>query len=507
MPETFPAATRTGVIDIGSNSVRLVIYERFGASAVPVFNEKILAGLGRDLRRTGKLYPQGAAQTLKALVRFKALADAQNLGSVIAVATAAMRDAQDGPDFVARAKDVAGIDIRVLTGKQEAEAAAYGVIHGDKRADGIVADLGGSSLELISVSGGNVGEGKTFPVGPFAMIDGPFKPSKITPALRKALTGIKDNFSAKGKTLYLVGGAWRNLALINNARRRYPLQILHNYSMSPQAAAELADWASIDAATDLLTWPGISSARAETLPYGGLVLKTLLSMLKPARIVISPTGLREGILYQDIAPEVREREALFDACRHLAMGNMQGLNFGEPLYDWLTPASALLPTSFDAEAENRLRRAACLLVGMGKGLHPDHRADLVFSDVLYAPLAGLTHKERAYLALMLYASYRGNAQTPNDAAIDFHLMEREKHAARVYGTAMRLGTVISGRTAAVLAGFELRAEDGGLVLTAADGQSAMLNRRGYLRLRKLADQAGLEFASNWTEAEIGDFGF
>ena len=496
----MPAPNRTGVIDIGSNSVRLVIYERFGASAVPVFNEKVLAGLGRDLRRTGRLYPDGVAQALKALCRFQAIAQAQGLTGLIAVATAAVRDAKDGPDFVAAAKARAGLDIRVLSGEQEAQAAAYGVIHGDKRSAGIVADLGGSSLELISVKDTQIGDGETFPVGPFAMMDGPLKPTKILPALRKALKTTKEDFSAKGKTLYLVGGAWRNLALINNARRRYPLPILHNFSMSPESALELAEWAGVTAAEDLLTWPGISRARAETLPYSGLVLKTLLGLLKPARIVVSPTGLREGILYQDLPPATRERVALFDACRHLAAGNMQALNFGEPLYDWLAPVTSVFPRSFEPEAENRLRRAACLLVGMGKGLHPDHRADLVFSDVLYAPLTGLTHKERAYLALMLYSSYRGNAQTPNDAAIDYHLMEREKTAARIYGTAMRLGTVISGRTAQLLSEFSLASDKSGLTLTVKTGEDAMLNRRGVLRLKKLADMLGVSAQSNWTES-------
>jgi exopolyphosphatase/guanosine-5'-triphosphate,3'-diphosphate pyrophosphatase len=184
----------------------------------------------------------------------------------------------------------------------------------------------------------------------------------------------------------------------------------------------------------------------------------------------------------------------------LAAGNMQALNFGEPLYDWLASASALFPRTFEQDAEDRLRRAACLLVGIGKGLHPDHRADLVFSDVLYAPLAGLTHKERAYLALMLYSSYRGSSATPNDAAIDYHLMEREKTAARVYGTAMRLGAVISGRTADLLSDFSLTGDESGLSLTVKTGEEAMLNRRGVLRLKKLADMIGVSARSNWTVA-------
>lgn len=482
----------------------MVIYERYGASAAPVYNEKILAGLGRDLNSTGALFTEGVAQTLKALNRFKSIAQAHALKTVHIVATAAVRSASDGPEFVAAVKAQTGYDIKVLSGEDEAQAAAYGVIFGDKRASGIVADLGGASLELINIDSQSVSGGRTYQAGPFALMGEdmtvPTHGEPLRAAIKKALASVTSDFNASGKTLYLVGGAWRNLALINNKRLRYPLPILHNFSISPAAALELARWASGDAASDLLTWPGINTRRAETLPFSGLVLENLLETLSPSKIVISPTGLREGVLYQSLSPALQKRMALFDACRHLAMGNAQGLDFGTPLNHWLASAARSFPRTFGEQEENRLRMAACLMVGIGKGLHPDHRADLVFDDVLYAPLAGLTHKERAYLALMLFSSYRGGGSTPNDAAIDYHLLAREKQAARIYGTAMRLASVISSRSPALLSMFTLSLEDQVLSLDTEEGQESLLNRRGQLRLRKLADMLGVELSSNWTQA-------
>ncbi len=511
-PKPDLSIDRIGVVDIGSNSVRMVIYERCGAAATPVFNEKILAGLGRDLAVTGKLYPQGAAQTFKALTRFKALAKAHNLKSLSAVATAAMREADDGPNFVARVKTEIGIEIKVLSGEDEARMSAYGVIAGDSRARGVVADLGGASLELVRVDDRVVSNGKTLPLGPFVVspqmiTGGDYDAAALSQSVADGLAGAAADFNVEGETLYLVGGAWRNLALISNKRQAYPLPILNGFSMTPQAAMALCDWASLEAASDLMAWPSLSAGRARTLPYSAIVLKTLIEKLSPKRIVISPTGLREGFIYQNLPEAVKQREALHDACHHLSIGNEQGLHFGPQLYQWLGGAATLFPKTFETQSENRLRLAACLLVGMGKGLHPDRRAELVFDDVLYAPLSGLTHKERVYLALMLYSAYRGGKYVPNDAAINYHLLEREKQAARIYGTAMRLGAVISSRSADLLSQFTLTGEPvkgeapAQINLQVSEGQDALFNRRGHLRLRKLAEMLGADCLSNWQTAQ------
>lgn len=493
-------AARTGVIDIGSNSVRLVIYECYGAAATPVFNEKILAGLGRSLKADGKLYAPGVTQSLKALARFALIAEAHGLETLRAVATAAMREASDGPDFIKAVKAQTGIKIDVLSGAEEARMSAYGVISGDHRARGTVADLGGASLELVHVENRRAAKGRTYPLGPFVMMENGFDAQALRPQVKDKLKGASDKFSAKGEALYLVGGAWRNLALIHNQRRSYPLQILQNFEMNTVEALSLARWAAGDAAQDLMSWPGLSRRRAETLPYSGVVLEALITQLKPDRIIVSPSGLREGLLYLSLPEAEMGEDPLFDACEHLAMGNAQGLNFGRPLYDWLAPAAAHFPRGFDEASEARLRRAACLLVGMGKGLHPDHRAALVFDDVLYAPLSGLTHKERCYLALMLYSSYTGGEATPNDAAMNYHLLGREKQAAIIYGTAMRLATVIGARSAETLKAFTLGCDKAVLDLNVAPDQTALLNRRGVMRLKRLADLLGMSAQSNWQEA-------
>jgi len=213
---------RLGVLDIGSNSVRLVIYEFFGAHFSPVYNEKILAGLGRDLRKTGELSPEGKAMTLDGLRRFKTIAESQGLGTLLIGATAALRVATDAPDFITQVKAETGLDITPISGEDEARLTAMGLIAAQPRAKGLAADLGGASLELIHVSGGAADEGISLPLGPFDVIGqnisdpAIFTAPDITIRIKTALDGAGLN-AFKGETLYLIGGAWRNLATIHQA--------------------------------------------------------------------------------------------------------------------------------------------------------------------------------------------------------------------------------------------------------------------------------------------------
>ncbi len=500
-----------GALDIGSNSVRLVIYDVYGSSFVSIYNEKIHAGLGRDLRRTGRLSVSGKAETKAALARFAIICAAQGVEKVLIGATAAMREAEDAAEFIAEIKQATGFDLSPVSGADEARLSAMGLLAAMPRAKGLAADLGGASLELIRVNDSaldqdsELGQGETFPLGPFHMLGATalsghmlgatersgtqFNPEK----LRAQITQILDVKSAPntietGDTLYLIGGAWRNLAAIHHAKIEYPLRTMQGYTLSPDAALELAEWAAGEGRKTVIDWPGLSPRRAETLPYSAVLLSVLIERLSPARIVISTTGLREGLLYDALPASIRARDALLDGCRDLAFGTIQGGgSFAEPLYNFLEPASAHFPTSFSPNSETRLRRAACILAGIGKGLDPSYRAQLVFEDVLYAPLSGLTHKERAYLALIVFRSYTGKTKTPNAAAVQLLLSKREQAAASIYGLAIRMAVVASGRSAKLLEHFTLTIKDETASMTLDPAYKALHGGRLSHRLTKLGE--------------------
>src|SRR5215470_10897185 len=221
---------RIGVIDLGSNSIRLVIYERLSRSPAPIFNERVLCGLGRGLQRSGKLSPEGTSRALDNLARFMLLARHMGVSRLDLLATAAVRDASDGAAFVAEASRRCHAAIRVLSGQEEARLSALGVLSGMPEADGVMGDLGGGSLELVALNRGEIGEQATLPLGPLRIMElGEGEPKRARGAVDAALAGLLWLESCAGRVFYAVGGAWRAIARIHIEQSRYPLHVIHHY--------------------------------------------------------------------------------------------------------------------------------------------------------------------------------------------------------------------------------------------------------------------------------------
>ena len=490
-------SSRLGVLDIGSNSVRLVVYDLFGAHFTPIYNEKVLAGLGRDLSRTGNLSETGKVAALAALKRFKIITNSLELGQVLIGATAALRVAGDAAEFIKTVAAETGFTISPISGLEEARLTAMGLIAAQPLAKGLAADLGGASLELVKVENGTAQTGISLPLGPFEVIGKDlsaftdFETATLKEKVQSQLSKAKLS-QWQGETLHLIGGAWRNLASVHQKRTEYPLRVVQSYELTAQEANELAKWAFTDGREELLAWPNMKSRRAETLPYSGYLLHHLIAALRPDKIVISQTGLREGIVYDSLSETLKNRDALLDGCRDLARGNLQAVHFGEPLFHFLEEAAKEFPKSFDTDNENRLRKAACYLAGFGKGLHPDYTPELVFDDILYAPFSALTHKERIYLALMLFNSYTSKSFPKKRGEIIGLLSEAEQKAARIYGTAMRVGIVASGRSIDLLSAMKLSLNEGEVGLDIPKHFADLYSARVEYRMTKLAQIGGFK---------------
>ncbi len=467
-------ARDAAVIDIGSNSVRLVVYRLEGRAIWTVFNEKVLAGLGRDLARTGTLSPEGIETALAAVRRFRAVLESVQPGAVFVAATAAVRDASDGPGFVKRVQDETGYRIRVLSGMEEANYAALGVLAGAPLAQGVVGDLGGSSLELTTVGQGRVGEGITLPLGPLALAaSGPFDPVKVRSAVERHLDQV-DPRRFKTDIFHAVGGAWRNLALLQMRMSDYPLRIVHQYGLSAQEAQDAARFISQQSKGSLDRIEGMSRKRSETLPYAATVLDCLIDRLGIQEISLSAFGLREGLLFEAMSSADRALDPLVEGCA--ALGARQGVaeDLGLALEDWLASAFATLPVLFSATRDRVLLTAACRLSDIGARLHPDHRADLVFEQVLRAPISGMDHAERTFLALSIFSRHAPTGTPPDLDVINRLLSSDQQRRARVLGAAMRLGCDLSGRSPALLSAARLSFTPHAVVLTASPASADLL---------------------------------
>lgn len=478
------------VIDIGSNSVRLVIYRLEGRAIWTLFNEKVLAGLGREVTATGRLAPDGVDSALGALRRFKAVLDVAEPTETFVAATAAVREAADGRDFVARVRAETGWVVRVLSGEEEARHAALGVLAGAPDADGVVGDLGGSSLELTRIEAGRPGDAVTLALGAFALrgADG-FDLLRVRTHADRVLGGLGGRLRAE--RLYAVGGSWRNLALLQMRIAGYPLRIVHQYEISAQEALDAAGFIARQSRSSLERIEGVSKKRLETIPCAAVVLEHVIQHLGVRRIAFSAYGLREGLLFDSMSPNVRALDPLIEGCA--ALGARQGLSpdLGVALADWIGPVFAMLGPVFD-QRDPTLAAAACRLADLGAQLHPDHRADLVFEQVLRAPLAGLDHSERAFLAVALFARHSASGSPPEGQTLARILSPDRHQRARHLGAAMRLGCDLSGRSPDLLQRCRLRVEAGVLILEAdARWADMLLGEQTAKRAATLADQLGL----------------
>jgi exopolyphosphatase/guanosine-5'-triphosphate,3'-diphosphate pyrophosphatase len=478
-------ARQAAVIDLGSNSVRLVIYRVEGRAIWTVFNEKALAGLGRDLPVTGRLSTEGVEVAMAALHRFRTLLNGWAPEEITAAATAAVRESADGQVFLRRVKAETGLDVRVLSGEEEARYAALGVLAGDPVADGVVGDLGGSSLELVRLTEGAPQDGATLALGPFALgAPRALDIDRTRRAIEAELGPVAGRF--RTRSFHAVGGAWRNLALLHMEMANYPLRVAHQYEMSRNDAVEVARFVERLSKSSLESIKGLSKKRFDTLPYAALVLEAVIERLGVERVTISAYGVREGLLLDAMEPDVRARDPLIEGCDALTTVRGLSLDLGAALEAWLAPAFAQLQPLFGAR-DRVLTAAACRLADVGARLHPDHRADIAFEEVLRAPIAGMSHAERAFLASAAFSRHSATGTPPEATTVNRLLTPERRQRAKALGAAIRLGCDLSGRNAQLLAHASLSISDNRLLLKALPGwEDLLLGEQTAKRAQTLA---------------------
>lgn len=481
------------VIDVGSNSVRLVAYRLDGRALTPFLNEKVMAGLGRNLGATGALSPDGVTAALTALARFRALVDGLGIERTFAVATAAVRDAVDGPEFADRVRRETGVALRVIDGAEEARLSALGVLAGAPDAKGVVGDLGGSSLELVEVTPSGPGRGETWPLGPLSLMDGqPFHPHAVADAADKKLARSRVLSKATRKSdFYAVGGAWRALGRIDQSLRSHPLGVLHHHEMARVDVLRVADIVSRQSRKSLEKFESATAKRADTLPYGAVVLERVMAWGDFDRVILSSYGLREGLLVEHLDAGVRDQHPLVAGAEAFGSPTARGRAFGRTLASWVETALKGQPAVFGKARDTLLRAAAGRLCDVGSALHPDHRGEIMFDLVLRAPFAGITHPERAFLAAAVH--HRHTRVAPDsEPAFERLLTEEQRRAAAVLGAALRLGADLSGRSETILQAFVLTVSAEKATLSTDTGHAHLVTEHVVKRLEGLAQTLGIQ---------------
>jgi len=479
------------VVDIGSNSIRLLVYEAAVRSPTPLFNEKVLCGLGRKLATTGRLSEKAMERALAALRRFQAISKQIGARRFFAVATEAVRRAENGRDFIVKAEAACGCQIRVLAGREEAQLAAAGVAAGFVAPDGVAGDLGGGSLELIDLKGAAVRAETSVPLGSLNLMDVSGKDFvKAAAYIDSYLQGVDWLELGRGRPFYAIGGTWRSVARLHMLETDYPLSVVHHYTMSPKQVDLLSDAVTARPQT-LKGFAKLSGARQEMLPHGLFVLKRLVRMIRPSAVIFSAFGVREGLLYQLLSPSEQARDPLIAACEEMAAKRARSLAYGYELFHW-TNALFREPGLVESVEERRLRLAACLLSDVGWRGHPDYRGNKVLGLIAQSSFVGIDHPGRGFLALAVYYTHE-TSLAGDFSPVLRKLIGRDWHKrAQIIGMAARAASKLSGSMPGVIDKTPLEYHKDKLVLHLPDSFAAMDGEALRRRLKTLSQLLSCE---------------
>ena len=438
-PESSPRSlARVGVVDVGSNSVRLVVFDGAARSPAYFYNEKIMCALGAGLTLSGRLNPDGRSRALAALRRFAALGRGMGILPLTAVATAAVREAADGLDFCAEVEHETGIVLHVLPGDEEARLSAQGVLLGWPGSYGLVCDIGGASMELADLANGRVGRRLTSPLGPLKLRELKGGQKALSAHIAATVARLHARMDhEQGMRLFLVGGSWRAIARIDMDRRDYPLTVLHEYRMTADAVSATRDHVGRTDPAVLRSRCDLSEDRMSLVPIAVQVLDEVVRVFRPKDIAVSSYGIREGLLFEQMPKALRDRDPLIEACRFAEMKDARLPGFGDVLYDFVLP---LFPQA-DWQRK-RIILATCLLHDVAWRTHPDYRAETCVDNATRANLGGLKHGERVFMGLALMYRYSNKRDGSRHDRIFALLSDEDKREAAILGKAMRLGAML-----------------------------------------------------------------
>lgn len=475
------------IIDIGSNTVRLVVYGGTMRAPMVLLNEKVTAKLGREIATTGRLADDAMALALRGLKRFALLLADLRVSDVETVATAAVRDAANGPEFVEQLRAI-GLNPRVISGEEEALLSAHGVIGAFPDARGIVADLGGGSLELVRVAAGQTDSASTLPLGtlrlPDHRKDGRAEMKKsLERAIRKGGWDLSENSPADNGALYLVGGTWRAMAVYAMAARAYPLSDPHGFVLDASAAQELAENLASSDSEAIKARDRISSMRAEKLPDAAMLLQALLTQLAPEKVVFSSWGLREGLLYDRLPAHTKAQDPLLAGIAVFA--SHRG---SEPALATRMAAWTLDAAPAREHGSERLRLAATMLALAAMQIEPNIRLPQAINWALHKRWIGIGGKSRAMLAAAISAN--GN-QLNLPARVRALASEEALEEAVRWGLALRIARRLGAQSRRSLEVSRLIVEDGALVLQLAQSHADLFGQPTEKDMKLLAGRLGL----------------
>ena len=476
------------VIDIGSNSVRMVVFKGLRRNPKILFNERILCGLGRHVSVSGKMDEEAMISALSTLKRFAILCNDMKVDVVSAFATSAVRDASNGKEFLSLVHSNSGFNVRILSGEDEATYSALGVISGFPKTSGIVGDLGGGSLELIHIENDKILDRITLPLGPIRLLgDAKKLNTKQLKFIEQELNQVSWLKEGKDKPFYMVGGAWRTLTRLYLSTQDYGLKVLHGLEIEAPMMLNFCDIMAKKSPAEIDRVSKISKRRMPLVPTAASILEAVLSKTNSSNVVSSDNGVREGILYKMLNHKLRAQDPFIAACKDIADATGRFPEHASKLMKWMDPIFV-----GETQEETRLRYAVCMLSDSGWEGHPDFRAEKAFEEVFHGRFTGIGHRGRAIVALALYINYGGPYKSDVAKSAKVILNNEDKKKAQIIGLTLRLGQRLTGGTSHPLTYTQLKIDKKNVSLILPVRYFDLGGEVVMGRLASLAKNLGLE---------------
>lgn len=483
-------ARPVAVLDIGSNSVRLVVYERHARALTPLYNEKSACALGRGMAKTGKLSESSMATAIDAIKRFALVARMMRVGKTYIIATSAVRDASNRDELITAVERLMEAPVRVLSGEEEAHFAALGVVAGIPGFDGIVGDLGGGSLELSAIADGHDTSGESFELGVIRLQDdSDGSPQKAADLVRASLGTSILRDVAPGGRFAAIGGTWRSLAKLHQTQTKYVLHMVQDYVVP---ARDMIAFCQEILAQDLLkSYPGanlVSNSRRELVPFGAAVLSEVLKAGKFSSVVFSALGVREGYLYGMLDGRERSIDPLIQGAEELSILRSRSPAHANDLIEF-TNQYLQATGQVETPEDQRLRIVACLLADIGWRSHPDYRGAQSVDMVAYGSLTGVDHPGRSFLAQTMAVRYDGLKSKAAHSLAPLGSPALTARA-RLVGALFRVAYPMTAAMPGILPRTTFSLEGSTLVLNLPSDFAFLAGDHLRNRLRQFADEAG-----------------
>jgi len=431
---------RIGIIDIGSNSIRLVVFDGPKRSPLYLYNEKVFYRLGQKSVGGQNFTDKILAEVTNIVDRFVTISRNMKAVKIIAFGTSALREANNSTDLIRLVLDRTGINVEIISGETEAEYAAKGILLGFPNSFGVICDLGGNSVEFGTILEGKVINCKTALLGPLAL-NKLFRINKDAKNHMKTIIGSLNIIQQNDlrKKLFLIGGSWRAIAKFHMELTGYPLKIIQGYKIKAKELKKTLSLISSEVGKKRLLMTNIPNERLELLPHSANLLEIILETYRFDTVIFSSFGVREGIIFDQLSEKERNRDPLLEAAKYFERKDSRFPKLSRSVFNWIAP----FHKTFNKK-NKRLIFAACKLHDISWIAHPDYKMEMCLELITRSNISGITHKDRMFLAAILLFRHKIKSEVIQELDLFNLVSKRKRGIAMVIGKSLRLASTFFG---------------------------------------------------------------